>query len=139
MVTRKTSISRFGVSLEADLLRRFDSHIVAEGYTNRSKAIADMIRKEFVSDTFNRGGVIAGVITIFYDHHKRELVNRIMDIQHDHSGIIISAQHIHMDHDNCLEIIAVKGLCPKIKELADSLKSIKGVKHTTLSVTTVGK
>jgi len=139
MVTRKTSISRFGVSLEADLLRRFDSHIAAEGYTNRSKAIADMIRKEFVSDTFNRGGVIAGVITIFYDHHKRELVNKIMDIQHDHSGIIISAQHIHMDHDNCLEIIAVKGRGPKIKELADSLKSIKGVKHATLSVTTVGK
>ncbi|HNW44563.1 MAG TPA: nickel-responsive transcriptional regulator NikR [Elusimicrobiales bacterium] len=130
---------RFGVSLEGELLRRFDALIGAVGYTNRSKAIADMIRKEFVSDVFARGGEVAGAVTIVYDHHKREVVNKLLDIQHDYGHTIISAQHVHLDHDNCLEIIAVKGPGSKVKALADSLKAIKGVKHATLSVTSAGK
>ena len=130
---------RFGVSLEGELLRRFDAFIGAEGYDNRSKAIADLIRKEFVADAFSRGGAVAGAVTIVYDHHKREVVNKLLDIQHDHGGIIISAQHVHLDHDNCLEIIAVKGPGAKVKALADSLKAVKGVKHATLSVTISGK
>ena len=135
MTQARTALVRFGVSLEEHLLRRFDAFIGAEGYSNRSKAIADLIRKEFVSDSFARGGKVAGAITIVYDHHKREVVNRLLDIQHDHGAIIISAQHVHLDHDNCLEIIAVKGSGAKVKVLADSLKSVKGVKHSTLSVT----
>jgi len=140
MVTHKTDkLSRFGVSLEGELLRRFDAYISREGYTNRSKAIADLIRKEFVSDVFAKGGAVAGAVTIVYDHHRREVVNKLLDIQHDHGHIIISAQHVHLDHDNCLEIIAVKGPGAKVAALADSLKSVKGVKHATLSVTTSGK
>ncbi|HCC49194.1 MAG TPA: nickel-responsive transcriptional regulator NikR [Elusimicrobia bacterium] len=135
----KDKLVRFGVSLEGELLRKFDSHIGAGGYDNRSKAIADLIRKEFVSDLFEKGGAVAGAVTIVYDHHRRETVNRLLDIQHDHGGIIISAQHVHLDHDNCLEIVAVKGPGAKVKALADSLKSVKGVKHSTLSVTTAGK
>ncbi len=130
---------RFGVSLEGELLRRFDAFIGAEGYNNRSKAIADLIRKEFVSDAFTRGAAVAGAVTIVYDHHKREVVNKLLDMQHDHGNIIISTQHIHLDHDNCLEIIAVKGPGEKVKVLADSLKAVKGVKHSTLSVTSAGK
>jgi len=129
---------RFGVSLEGELLRRFDAFIGAEGYDNRSKAIADLIRKEFVSDVFAKGGPVAGAVTIVYDHHRRDLVNKLLDIQHDHGGIIISAQHVHLDHDNCLEIIAVRGAGAKVKALADSLKAVKGVKHSTLSVTSAG-
>jgi len=132
-------LSRFGVSLEGELLRRFDAFISHEGYTNRSKAIADLIRKEFVADAFEKGGTVAGAVTIAYDHHKREVVNRLLDIQHDHGAIIISAQHVHLDHDNCLEIIAVKGPGAKVRALADSLKAVKGVKHATLSVTSAGK
>ncbi len=135
----KGKLVRFGVSLEGDLLRHFDAFIGAEGYSNRSKAIADLIRKEFVGDVFARGGAVAGAITMVYDHHKREVVNKLLDIQHDHGTMIISAQHVHLDHDNCLEIIAVKGPGAKVKALADSLKSVKGVKHATLSVTTAGK
>jgi CopG family nickel-responsive transcriptional regulator len=135
----KDKLVRFGVSLEGDLLRKFDSYIGAEGYDNRSKAIADLIRKEFVSDVFEKGGTVAGAVTIVYDHHKREVVNKLLDIQHDHGGIIISAQHVHLDHDNCLEIIAVRGAGAKVRSLADALKSVKGVKHSTLSVTTSGK
>ena len=130
---------RFGVSLEEALLLRFDAYIGAEGYDNRSKAIADLIRKEFVLDDFRRGATVAGAVTIVYDHHKREVVNKLLDMQHDHGDIIISAQHVHLDHDNCLEIIAVKGPSAKVKALADSLKAVKGVKHSTLSVTSAGK
>ncbi len=135
----KDKLVRFGVSLEGELLRRFDAYIGVEGYDNRSKAIADLIRKEFVSDAFRRGEDVAGAVTIVYDHHKREVVNHILDIQHDHGGIIISSQHVHLDHDNCLEIVAVKGRGAQVKLLADALKSIKGVKHATLSVTGTGK
>lgn len=135
----KNNLVRFGVSLEGELLRKFDAYIGAEGYDNRSKAIADLIRKEFVSDDFRRGATVAGAVTVVYDHHKREVVNRILDIQHDHGGIIISAQHVHLDHDNCLEIIAVKGRGAEVKLLADALKAVKGVKHATLSVTSAGK
>jgi len=137
--TMKDKLVRFGVSLEGELLRKFDAFIGSEGYSNRSKAIADLIRKEFVADVFARGGAVAGAVTLVYDHHKREVVNRLLDIQHDHGGIIISSQHVHLDHDNCLEIIAVKGQGAKVRALADSLKSVKGVKHATLSVTTSGK
>ncbi|MBU2574248.1 MAG: nickel-responsive transcriptional regulator NikR [Elusimicrobia bacterium] len=132
-------LTRFGVSLEGGLLRKFDAFIGAAGYSNRSKAIADLICKEFVADVFKKGGRVAGAVTMVYDHHRREVVSRLPDIQHDHGGIIISAQHVHLDHDNCLEIIAVKGPAAEVKELADSLKSVKGVKHTTLSVTSAGK
>ena len=134
----KTGLSRFGVSLDTELLKRFDAFIGAEGYDNRSKAIADLIRKEFVTDAFSKGGAVAGAVTIVYDHHKREVVNKLLDMQHDHGNIIISTQHVHLDHDNCLEIIAVKGPGAKVKGLADSLKAVKGVKHSTLSVTSAG-
>lgn len=135
----KDRLVRFGVSLEGELSRRFDAFIKAGGYDNRSQAIAGLIRKEFVTDAFDHGGTVAGAVTIVYDHHKREVVNKLLDIQHDHGGIIISAQHVHLDHDNCLEIIAVKGPGAGVKALADSLKSVKGVKHSTLSVTLSGK
>lgn len=132
-------LTRFGVSLEGELLRKFDALIAASGYSNRSKAIADLIRKEFVADVFAKGGAVAGAVTLVYDHHKREVVSRLLDIQHDHGGLIISAQHVHLDHDCCLEIIAVKGPAARVKKLADALKSVKGVKHATLSVTSSGK
>jgi CopG family nickel-responsive transcriptional regulator len=82
---------------------------------------------------------IAGAITLIYDHHKRELLNRITDIQHDFQEIIISAQHIHLDHNNCLEIIALKGHSKKAQKLTDTLRAIKGIKHVTLSMSTTGK
>ena len=138
-MTNANKLVRFGVSLDGQLLRRFDAFIGAEGYTNRSQAIAGLIRKEFVSDIFAKGGSVAGAVTMVYDHHKRKVVNKLLEIQHAHRGIIISAQHVHLDQDNCLEIVAVKGSAAKVKALADSLKSVKGVKHATLSVSGDGK
>ena len=130
---------RFGVSLESDLLARFDKHIKRKGYTNRSEAIRDLIRENFVASQWKEGKEVAGAVILIYDHHKRDLVDRLMDIQHDFSANIISTQHVHLDHDNCLEIIAVKGLSKNIQILADALKVVKGVKHVTLSMSTTGK
>ncbi len=130
---------RFGVSLEKDLLRKFDGHIKAKKYTNRSEAFRDLIRQELVKKEWQDGREIAGAITLIYNHHKRELLDKITDIQHDFQKIIISTQHIHLDHNNCLEIIAVKGNPKEVQRLADNLKSIKGVKHGTLSMSTTGE
>ena len=130
---------RFGVSLNSELLKKFDALLKRKNYTNRSKAIADLIREEFVEEQWLEGGEVAGAITIVFDHHKRELVNKLMDIQHDFQQVIVSAQHIHLDHDNCLEIIAVKGRADDVKKLSNKMKAVKGIKHETVSMTTTGK
>ncbi len=132
-------VVRFGVSLEKELLARFDRRIRAQKYTSRSEAIRDLIREDLVKAQWSENREIAGAVTLIYDHHRRDLVNRLMDIQHDFGDVIVSSQHIHLDHDNCLEIIAVQGAPKKVQELADRLKSVKGVKHGTLSMSTTGK
>jgi len=130
---------RFGVSLEAELLNKFDRLIKERNYTCRSEALRDLIRQELIQKQWQAGDEIAGAITLIYDHHKRELVNKLMDIQHHFGAMIISSAHIHLDHSNCLEIIAVKGSAKEAQKLADNLKSVKGVKHGTLSMSTTGK
>jgi CopG family nickel-responsive transcriptional regulator len=135
----KTHLIRFGVSIDGDLLVKFDRLIKEKKYTSRSEAFRDLIRKELVHEQWRGGREIAGAITLLYDHHKRELVNKLMDIQHDFGRVIISSQHIHLDHDNCLEVITVKGSPAQARKLADSLKSVKGVKHGTLSMSGTGK
>lgn len=130
---------RFGISLEKALSDRFDRHLAEKKYTNRSEAIRDLIREKLVKEEWLLGEEVAGAVTLIYDHHKRDLVNRLMDLQHDFLDVIVSAQHIHVDHHNCLEIIAVKGLPQKVQLLAALLKAAKGVKHATLSMTTTGK
>lgn len=132
-------VFRFGISLEKDLLDKFDRLIREKNYTNRSEAFRDLIREDLVKAEWKKNKEIVGAITLIYDHHKRELVNKLMDIQHDFGDSIISSQHIHLDHNNCLEIIAVKGSSKEAQKLADSLKSVKGVKHGTLSLSTTGK
>lgn len=134
-----TSLSRFGVSLEKKLLEEFDALIKRKSYSNRSEAFRDLIRQELVKEEWTKSGEVVGAITLVYGHHKRELVNKLTDIQHDFQGTIISTQHIHLDHDNCLELIAVKGPAADITKLADTLKSVKGVKHGTLSMSSTGK
>jgi CopG family nickel-responsive transcriptional regulator len=134
-----SSLVRFGVSLDKGLLEKFDKLIESKSYTNRSEAFRDLIRQELIQKQWQSGQEVAGAIILIYDHHKRELVNKLMDIQHEFGGMIISSQHVHLDHNNCLEIIAVKGSPKEAQKLADSLKSVKGVKHGTLSMSTTGK
>jgi CopG family nickel-responsive transcriptional regulator len=130
---------RFGVSLKKGLLDKFDSHIREKRYTNRSEALRDLIRQELVKKEWEAGKNVAGAITLIYDHHARDLLSKLTDIQHNFQMLIISTQHIHLDHDNCLEIIAVKGQSNKVRELADMLRSVKGVAHGTLSMSSTGK
>ncbi len=132
-------VARFGISLDKELLSKFDQRRKIKKYSNRSEAIRDLIREDLVKAEWQDDKEIAGAITLIYDHHKRELVNKLMDIQHDFGNLIISSQHIHLDHNNCLEIIAVQGSPKDVQKLADSLKSVKGVKHGTLSMSTTGK
>ncbi len=130
---------RFGISLEKDLSEQFDKRIKHKAYSSRSEAIRDLIRQDLVQQQWQEGDEVAGAITLIYDHHKRELLNKMTDIQHDFQKVIISAQHVHLDHHNCLEIVAVKGNPSEVQKLADKLKAVKGVRHTTLSMSTTGK
>lgn len=131
---------RFGVSMDEKLLSDFDRLISSHKYSNRSQAIADLIRDKLVVQEWQREDKeVAAVISLIYNHHRRELVNKIMDIQHDFQKIIISTQHIHLDHDNCLEIIATKGKAKEIINLTHQLRSVKGIKHASFTATTSGK
>jgi CopG family nickel-responsive transcriptional regulator len=134
-----SKLLRFGVSLEGELLTRFDGLVRKRGYASRSEAFRDLIRRELVEKQWQEGGEIAGAITIVYDHHRRQLVNKLLDIQHEFGKVIISSQHVHLNHHSCLEIIAIKGTPAQARKLADGLRSIKGVKHGTLSMSTTGK
>jgi CopG family nickel-responsive transcriptional regulator len=134
-----SGLIRFGISLDSKLSEKFDELIKRKAYTNRSEAIRDLIRQDLVEQEWLHGSEVAGAITLIYNHHKRELLNKITDIQHDFQKAIISAQHIHLDHHNCLEIIAVKGNPAEVEKLASTLKAVKGVKHSTLSMSTTGK
>ncbi|MCK4326660.1 nickel-responsive transcriptional regulator NikR [bacterium] len=130
---------RFGVSLKEELLNKFDNFIMERAYPNRSEAIRDLIRENLVRKEWAKGKEVAGAITLVYDHHRRDLVNKLTDIQHDFHDLIVSSQHIHLDEDNCLEIIAVKGSPKKIEKLAHKMRSTKGVKHGSLTPATTGK
>jgi CopG family transcriptional regulator, nickel-responsive regulator len=134
-----SELVRFGVSLEKPLLERFDSLIRERQYTNRSEALRDMIRRELVQREWREGGEVAGAITLIYDHHQRDVISKVTDTQHGFQGVIISTQHIHLDHHNCLEIIAARGKAEEVQRLADALTSIKGVRHGTLSMSSTGR
>jgi CopG family nickel-responsive transcriptional regulator len=134
-----SELVRFGVSLEKSLLDRFDRLIRERRYTNRSEALRDLIREELVKKAWAEGMEVAGAVTFLFDHHQRDLQNRITDIQHDYQKLIISTQHVHLDHDNCLEIVAVRGKAGNIQELTNRLKSTRGVRHCSLSMSSAGK
>ncbi|MCM8758330.1 MAG: nickel-responsive transcriptional regulator NikR [Candidatus Omnitrophica bacterium] len=135
----KDKIVRFGVSLEKDLLDIFDEQIKKQGYPTRSKAIADLMRKEIVHHKWRTGKQIAGAIVFIYNHHKRNIVDRIIDIQHDFSDLVVSTQHVHLSHDECLEIVVVKGKPENVENLANNIRSIKGVEHCTVAFTSTSR
>ena len=129
---------RFGVSIGSGLLEKFDILISEQGYTNRSEAIRDLIRDKLVAAEWDRKtdtGISIGAITILFDHHTREIGDRLTDIAHKHHDLIISSMHVHLTHTSCLEVILVKGPGSEIRSLSDKLISIRGVKHGKLIVT----
>jgi len=134
------TVSRFSVSLDKKLLHALDRMCREKGYDNRSLAVADMVRAHLVEHRQELGrSEIAGSITLVYDHHKHHLQELLTDLQHKHREVIISTLHCHLDHDNCLEVLAVRGKAAAIKKLADELIAAKGVKHGKLTITSTGK
>ena len=125
-------VKRFGVSLDEDLLVKLDKLVKDERFPNRSQAIRFLIKKDIVEEKWKENNVVAGAIILVYDHHKRELQNISTQIQHDYHHLILCVQHVHLDHHNCLETIAVKGKAIELIELSDKIKAIKGIKHSKL-------
>ena len=133
-------LTRFGVSLDEELLEPFDALCAVKGYSNRSEAIRDLIRKALVAEEWQQAdGQGAGTLTLVYDHHKNDLARRLTQMQHDEHDIIIATMHVHLDHHNWLEVLILKGEAARVRALADKLISCKGVKHGTFSGTTTGQ
>lgn len=134
-----SDITRFGVSMEDALLVRFDRLCKRRKYGTRSEALRDLVRDALVREEWEGDEEIVGTITLVYDHHTRELTDSLTQVQHDYFNAILSNLHVHLDHDNCLEVIAVRGKASLVQKVADSLISKRGVMHGMLSATTSGK
>ena len=130
---------RFTVSLEEGLLSRFDEALTHRAYTNRSEAIRDLIRQNLIEEEWDQGEEVIGNITMIYNHHERELSKELTHTQHDYNKVIISTQHIHIDHDNCLEVIIIRGKVEEITALYNALKTTAGVKQCELVRSTTGQ
>ena len=126
-------LSRIGVSIDSELLRRFDRFISAQGYENRSEAFRDLIRDKLVNSVVVApNSYVVGTVTLIYDHHQRLLPEKLTDIQHENHEVIISTLHAHLDRDSCLEVIVLRGQSKAVQEMADRLISTKGVHHGRL-------
>jgi CopG family transcriptional regulator, nickel-responsive regulator len=134
-----SELSRIGVAIDSDLLGKFDALIAKRGYTNRSEAFRDLIRDELVEQTWEApDSHVVGTVTLVYDHHVRLLNEKLTDLQHEYHRAILSTLHVHLDHNNCLEVLVVRGKSSAVRQIADTLISTKGVKHGRLTITTSG-
>jgi CopG family nickel-responsive transcriptional regulator len=132
-------LSRFGVSAEEELLAGFDELIAGQGYANRSEALRDLMRDALVKEKLEKqpdaAAEVLGSLTLVYDHHARDLAERMADLQHDQPDLIVSVLHIHISHDDCMEVIVLRGKAKEVRALSGALLSLKGVKHGHLFVT----
>jgi len=133
------NLVRTGLSLERELLERFDTAINRRGYQNRSEAIRDLIRQHLVEEAVEDNKVIVGTLTMVYDHHQPNLSAKLIEAQHEAASKVLAATHVHLDHHHCLEVVILKGRSGEVKSLADRILSLRGVKHGQLTVTTTGK
>ncbi|MBS4008629.1 MAG: nickel-responsive transcriptional regulator NikR [Clostridium sp.] len=135
-----TELVRFGVSMNEQLLKMFDKKIVARGYANRSEAVRDLIRNRLVEMEWeDENQEVAGTITLVYDHHVRGLSHLLTELQHNWHELFLTTTHVHLDHHNCLEVLVIKGPAGKVREVADRLVGVKGVKHGQLTIASTGQ
>jgi CopG family nickel-responsive transcriptional regulator len=132
-------LTRTGVSLEEDLLTQFDRVIAKRGYKNRSKAIRDLIRESLVSEAIDKNKQVVATLSMIYDHRRPNLSDKLNEIQHHSHGNVLAATHVHLDADNCLEVVIMQGRSEEVKHLADHMLAMRGVKHGKLVLTTTGK
>lgn len=131
---------RFGVSLDSELLERFDKLCEERCYQTRSEAIRDLIRKELVHKEWeDENREVTGTLTLIYDHHVSDLSQKMTEIQHKSLDVIITSLHVHIDHHNCMEVLILRGPVKRIKEVSQRLQSTKGVKYGSLNLSTTGK
>ena len=126
---------RFGVSLEKKLLESLDTFTQKNNFPNRSQAIRHLINEYIVDEKWDSNQEVAGSISITYDHHKRNLLNKLNSIQHNYHDVILSNLHFHIDHNNCMEIIAVKGKAGVLRELSEKIITVKGIQYGKLTMT----
>ena len=127
---------RFGVSMDERVLGVLDNLVKRRSYANRSEAIRDLVRAEQVREAWDKGqGPVVGTLTLVYDHHVREVSERLVGLQHDHEELVHSTMHVHLSHRMCLEIIVLRGRPTQIQHLADQLIAARGVKHGRLVAT----
>jgi CopG family transcriptional regulator, nickel-responsive regulator len=131
-------LRRFSISLEEDLLAKFDAFIREHGYSNRSEAVRDLIRKGLIKQEWESDSLVVGVVTLVYDHHQPQLQERVTEMQHRFYHIITSSTHVHMDHHNCLEVTIAKGRASEVQELAEGLIALRGVKDGSLTMSSTG-
>jgi CopG family nickel-responsive transcriptional regulator len=125
-------VSRFGVSLEEELLKELDRYVIDNNFPNRSQAVRALIEKYIVEKKWQCNNIVAGAIVMVYNHHKGDITTRSNQIQHEYFDVILSSQHFHLRNEICLEIIAVKGISKRLTELSDKILAIKGVIHGKL-------
>ena len=136
----ETDLCRIGVAINEELLAQFDKLIDKRGYTNRSEAFRDLIRNELVKERWDSpNSEVFGTVTLVYDHHVRLLTEKLTSLQHKYHSSIISSTHVHLDHDNCLEVIVVRGKATAVQGLANALIAMKGVKHGRFTGTASGR
>jgi|ERR1700678_1931205 CopG family nickel-responsive transcriptional regulator len=134
-----SDLSRIGVAIDAALLEQFDQLIARRGYTNRSEAFRDLIRDQLIEKAAEvPDSIVVGTVTLVYNHHVRLLSERLNEMQHQTFHNVLSTLHVHLDHDNCLEVMVLKGKASAVRKIADALISTKGVKHGRLTITTTG-
>lgn len=129
-------LSRIGIALDSELLKRFDRLIEKSGYTNRSEAFRDLIRDRLVSEqTSAPAAIVVGTVTLIYDHHASGISEKLTDLQHEQHELVVSTSHAHLDHDSCLEVLIVHGKAAQVAHFADRLIGLKGVQHGRLVMT----
>ena len=132
-----SQIIRFGVSIDQDLLENYDHLIARRGYATRSEALRDLIREALIQQKIELQSETdaLGSLTLVYDHHASNLLEEMADIQHDFHKLILSVMHLHVSHNDCLELLALRGVVAEIVELANRLLSLKGIKNGKLFLT----
>lgn len=129
-------LSRIGIALDSDLLKRFDRSIGRRGYTNRSEAFRDLIRDRLVNEqTADPESTVVGTVTLIYDHHASGISEKLTELQHANHDLVVSTSHAHLDHDSCLEVLIVHGKSARVEQFADRLIGLKGVQHGRLVMT----
>lgn len=127
-------VVRFGVSFEKELLEDLDDYMKENQLANRSQAIRQLLSDAVARRKWQCDNIVAGSLTLLYDHHRRGIADKLINIQHQYRGVILSSQHFHLDEKSCMEIVAIRGKASDLTELADKLKAVKGLQHGMLTM-----